>query len=151
MGKQKAWRKKGRKELNAITLINPDAAGIDIGSEENWVAIPADRTEEPIKRFGAFSCDIEAMATWLKECKVRTVAMESTGVYWIPVYDVLESKGFEVILVNARDIKNVPGRKSDIKDCQWIQQLHTYGLLRGSFRPKEQICQIRACKKRLRK
>jgi transposase len=144
MGKQKAWRKKGRSALNAMTLINPDAAGIDIGSEENWVAIPADRTEEPIKKFGAFSCDIEAMAAWLKGCKITTVAMESTGVYWIPVYDVLENKGFEVLLVNARDIRNVPGRKSDIKDCQWIQQLHSFGLLRGSFRPKEQICQIRA-------
>jgi transposase len=144
MGKQKAWRRRGLKNLNTMMLINSDAAGIDIGSEENWVAVAADRTEEAVKKFGTFTCDIEAMAAWLTECKITTVAMESTGVYWIPVYDVLESKGFEVLLVNARDVKNVPGRKSDIKDCQWIQRLHSYGLLRGSFRPKEQICQIRA-------
>lgn len=145
MGKPKAWREKGRKNLmNKMALLNPAAAGIDIGSEENWVAVGEDRAEEPIRRFGAFTIDINEMADWLKHCGITTVAMESTGVYWIPVYDVLERKGFEVLLVNARDIKNVPGRKTDIKDCQWIQQLHTYGLLRGSFRPGDTICQMRA-------
>ena len=147
MGKPKAWRRAGRKALSKLITINPNAAGIDIGSEEHWVAVSGERVgpeEECFKRFGAFTCDINALADWLIEKKVTTVAMESTGVYWIPVYEILESKGFEVLLVNARDIKNVPGRKSDIEDCQWIQQLHTFGLLRGSFRPVEQICQVRA-------
>lgn len=144
MGKPKAWRQRGRAKLNRMITINPDAAGIDIGSTENWVAVPEDRSEEPVRKFGCFTADLVALAEWLKECRVTTVAMESTGVYWIPIFEILESRGFGVILVNARDVRNVPGRKSDIEDCQWIQQLHSYGLLRGSFRPEEHICQIRA-------
>jgi transposase len=126
-----------------MTVINPDAAGIDIGSEENWVAVPADRDGPLIRSFGCFTSDISSMADWLEECGITTVAMESTGVYWIPVFQFLERRKFEVILVNARDIKNVPGRKTDQKDCQWIQQLHMYGLLRASFRPDAQTCHLR--------
>lgn len=144
MGKQKAWRR-GRNPLKSksISVVNIDAAGIDIGSEENWVAVPSDRDRESIRRFGCFTAEISAMADWLQECGITSVAMESTGVYWIPVFQFLEDRGFEVILVNARDIKNVPGRKTDQKDCQWIQQLHMYGLLRGSFRPESQVCHLR--------
>jgi len=125
-------------------MINKDAAGIDIGSGEHWVAVPEDRDEEPVRCFGCFTADLQAMARWLKECGVTTVAMESTGVYWIPCYQILEEHGFEVKLVNARHVKNVPGRKSDVSDCQWLQRLHTYGLLSGSFRPDDQICVLRS-------
>jgi len=125
-------------------MINKDAAGIDIGSGEHWVAVPEDRDEEPVRCFGCFTADLQAMARWLKECGVTTVAMESTGVYWIPCYQILEEHGFEVRLVNARHVKNVPGRKSDVSDCQWLQRLHTYGLLSGSFRPDDQICVLRS-------
>lgn len=125
-------------------MINKDAAGIDIGSGEHWVAVPEDRDEEPVRCFGCFTADLHAMARWLKECGVTTVAMESTGVYWIPCYQILEEHGFEVKLVNARHVKNVPGRKSDVSDCQWLQRLHTYGLLSGSFRPDDQICVLRS-------
>jgi transposase len=144
MGKPKAWRR-GRNPLKSksISVVNINSAGIDIGSEENWVAVPNDRDTESVRRFGCFTSDIASMADWLKECGITSVAMESTGVYWIPVFQFLEEKGFDVVLVNARDIKNVPGRKTDQKDCQWIQQLHMYGLLRGSFRPESQVCHLR--------
>ena len=125
-------------------MINKDAAGIDIGSGEHWVAVPEDRDEEPVRSFGCFTADLHAMARWLKACGITTVAMESTGVYWIPCYQILEEHGFEVKLVNARHVKNVPGRKSDVEDCQWLQRLHTYGLLSGSFRPDDQICVLRS-------
>jgi transposase len=129
---------------SSFPMINKDAAGIDIGSEEHWVAVPEDRDEEPVRSFGCFTADLHAMARWLKKCGVTTVAMESTGVYWIPCYQILEQHGFEVKLVNARHVKNVPGRKSDVSDCQWLQRLHTYGLLSGSFRPDDQICVLRS-------
>lgn len=129
---------------SCFSLINKDAAGIDIGSGEHWVAVPEDRDEEPVRCFGCFTADLQAMARWLKQCGVTTVAMESTGVYWIPCYQILEERGFEVKLVNARHVKNVPGRKSDVSDCQWLQRLHTYGLLSGSFRPDDQICVLRS-------
>jgi transposase len=129
---------------SSFSMINKDAAGIDIGSGEHWVAVPEDRDEEPVRRFGCFTADLQAMARWLKECGVTTVAMESTGVYWIPCYQILEEHGFQVNLVNARHVKNVPGRKSDVSDCQWLQRLHTYGLLSGSFRPDDQICVLRS-------
>ena len=125
-------------------MINKDAAGIDIGSGEHWVAVPEDRDEEPVRSFGCFTADLHAMARWLKACGITTVAMESTGVYWIPCYQILEEHGFEVKLVNARHVKNVPGRKSDVEDCQWLQRLHTYGLLSGSFRPDDQMCVLRS-------
>lgn len=128
---------------NGLSVMHPDAAGIDIGSEVHYVCVPQDRDTQRIKKFGCFTDDIISMANWLKQCKIRTIAMESTGVYWIPVFQILERNGFEVILVNARHVKNVPGRKTDVQDCQWLQQLHSYGLLRGSFRPNDEICILR--------
>lgn len=124
--------------------INQHAAGIDIGSRSHFVAVPEGSDEQPVREFSTFTCDLERLADWLISCGVTTVAMESTGVYWIPVFEILESHGLEVKLVNARHVKNVPGRKSDVLDCQWLQQLHTYGLLRGAFRPTEQVCTLRA-------
>lgn len=136
-----ANKDKGKQNL---AVCNVDAAGIDIGSREHYVCVPMDRDKQNVRKFAAFTGDLKDMIAWLKKCKIKTVAMESTGVYWIPVYQILESSGFEVMLVNARHIKNVPGRKTDVKDCQWIQKLHSFGLLRGSFRPNEQICELRA-------
>jgi transposase len=124
--------------------VNPHAAGLDIGSEEIWVCVPEDRDAEPVRPFGTFTPDLYALADWLATCRIATVAMESTGVYWIPVYEILEARGFQVHLVNARHLKHVPGRKTDVKDCQWIQYLHTCGLLRGSFRPEAEMCAVRA-------
>jgi transposase len=126
-------------------MINPHAAGIDVASEEMWVCVPADRAEPNVRRFGAFTADLEAISDWLTACRITSVAMESTGVYWIPLYQVLEARGFEVCLTNARHLKNVAGRpKTDRLDCQWIQRLHAYGFLKASFRPADAICQIRS-------
>jgi transposase len=127
-----------------IERLNGDAAGIDIGATSHFVAVPADRDEQPVREFPAFTADLERLADWLKQCGIRTVAMESTGVYWIPLFELLESRGFEVLLVNAHHVKNVPGRKTDVLDCQWLQQLHSFGLLRGAFRPEESMCVLRA-------
>ena len=127
-----------------LTITNPNAAGIDIGSASHFVSVPPDRDEECVREFPSFTVDLNAMADWLTACRIDIVAMESTGVYWIPLFELLESRGFKVLLVNARHIKNVSGRKSDVLDCQWIQQLMTYGLLNGSFRPTEQICVLRS-------
>ena len=124
--------------------INQRAAGIDIGSKSHFVAVPEGLDENPVREFSAFTCDLEKLADWLISLRITTVAMESTGVYWIPVFEILESRGLEVRLVNARHVRNVPGRKSDVLDCQWLQQLHTYGLLRGAFRPADQVCALRA-------
>ncbi|QLE45691.1 IS110 family transposase (plasmid) [Nostoc sp. C052] len=124
--------------------MNQNAAGIDLGGGEHWVCVPADRTDKNVRRFGCFTPDLIAMADWLIECRVDTVAMEATGVYWIPVFQILEAKGFEVKLVNAHHVKTVPGRKTDVLDCQWLQKLHTYGLLSGSFRPQDQVCVLRS-------
>jgi transposase len=132
-----------KKERGDLKQINFDAAGIDIGSEFHYVAVPEDRTDESIRKFGCYTADIEGMAKWLKECGIKTVAMESTGVYWIPVFQILEANGFEVLLVNARHIKNVSGRKTDVVDSRWIQQLHTYGLLQGSYQPEPVIRKLR--------
>lgn len=123
--------------------VNPHAAGIDIGAKEHWVCVPPDSTQINVRPFGTCTADLNAVADWLQECGVTTVAMESTGVYWIPVFQILEARGLAVILVNARQIKNVAGRKTDVKDCQWIQRLHTYGLLQASFRPKDAYCTLR--------
>lgn len=131
-------------QATAPTCLNPHAAGLDIGSEEIWACVPADRDPQPVRRFGTFTPDLYALADWLAACHIETVAMESTGVYWIPVYEILEARGFQAHLVNAHHLKHVPGHKSDVKDCQWIQQLHTYGLLRGSFRPDAELCALRA-------
>jgi len=135
-----------RKEAHKSPLesINLNAAGIDIGSRSHFVAVPPDRDPQPVQEFPAFTADLERLADWLEHCGITTVAMESTGVYWIPLFELLESRGFDVKLVNSHHIKNVPGRKTDVVDCQWIQQLHTFGLLSGSFRPDDEICVLRA-------
>lgn len=128
----------------AITITHPNAAGIDIGNASHFVAVPPDRDDEPVREFPSFTTDLNALADWLKACGVDTVAMESTGVYWIPLFELLESRGFTVFLVNARYVKNVSGRKSDVLDCQWLQQLMSYGLLQGAFRPTDEVCVLRA-------
>ena len=129
---------------SAISLTHPNAAGIDIGSAAHFVAVPPDRDDEPVREFASFTTDLHRLADWLDACNVDTVAMESTGVYWIPLYELLESRGFTVLLVNARHVKNVSGRKSDVLDCQWLQQLMSFGLLHGAFRPAEQVCVLRS-------
>lgn len=134
--------KKGKTQ--ALTITHANAAGIDIGSASHYVAVPPDRDEEAVREFPSFTADLEALADWLVSCGVDTIAMESTGVYWIPLFELLESRGFTVLLVNARHVKNVSGRKSDVLDCQWLQQLMTYGLLKGAFRPSEAVCVLRA-------
>jgi len=128
----------------SLPSINPHAAGLDIGSEEIWACVPEDRDAQPVRPFGTFTPDLYALADWLATCRIETVAMESTGVYWIPIYEILEARGFRVCLVNAHHVKHVPGRKSDVKDCQWIQHLHTCGLLSASFRPEAEMCALRA-------
>jgi transposase len=126
-----------------LEVAHPKAAGIDVGSQEQWVAIPPGLDEHPVRSFLSFTEDLRAMAEWLKSRGITTVAMQSTGVYWIPLYDMLEQHGIEVYLVNARDTKNLPGRKTDIQECQWLLQLHVYGLLRNSFRPAEEVLRLR--------
>jgi transposase len=131
----------------ALGMTYPDACGIDIGSTSHFVAVPADRVEpqQPcVREFPAFTADLHRLLQWLRECRISAVAMESTGVYWIPLYEMLEAAGFEVHLVNARHVRSVPGRKSDVLDCQWLQQLMSYGLLRGAFRPSGEVCALRA-------
>jgi transposase len=132
------------KSRAALTVTHPNAAGIDIGAASHFVAVPPDRDDEPVREFPSFTVDLNAIADWLKACGVDTVAMESTGVYWIPLFELLESRGFTVLLVNARHVKNVSGRKSDVLDCQWLQQLMAYGLLSGAFRPADQVCVLRS-------
>jgi len=138
-------RKKDTKANNAmLPVMRPDAAGIDIGATEIFVAVPVDRAAENVRSFPSFTQDLYALADWLKQCGVKTVAMESTGVYWIPLFQVLEERGFEVCLVNARHVKNVPGRRTDVSDCQWLQFLHSVGLLRASYRPEQEVCAVRS-------
>jgi transposase len=140
------WQQMNRKQRREMTrqlqsedlsleVVHPDAAGIDIGNESHYVAVPPTRESHPIRRFGCTTAELKQMADWLKQCAVRTIVMQSTGMYWIAVYDILEEAGFEVYLVNARETKNLPGRKSDVQESQWLMKLHTYGLLRNSFRP----------------
>ncbi len=112
--------KRKEKQERRSMVLEPDAAGIDIGAEEIYVAVPPDRDEESTRRFSSFTCDLHALADWLGQCRIRSVAMESTGVYWIPLFQILEERGFKVYLVNAHYLKSVPGRKSDVSDCQWI-------------------------------
>jgi transposase len=138
MEKSVAVRKRG------FTVEYPNAAGIDVGSASHYVAVAPERCEQSVREFHSFTEDLEALAQWLGECGVDTVVMESTGVYWIPVYELLEARGFKVYLVNARHVKNVSGKKSDVLDCQWLQQLMTFGLLRGAFRPTGEVCALRA-------
>ena len=130
-------------KTDGLEAINLNAAGIDVGGGFLYVAVPQGRDTECIREFGSFTEDLQSLVAWLKQCQIDTVAMESTGVYWIPLYEILESAGIEVLLVNARQIKNVSGRKTDVEDCQWIQRLHTCGLLQGAFRPDAKICELR--------
>src|SRR5512144_2956683 len=130
-----------------LPLINPHAAGIDVGSVEHWVCVPEDSVPEGqanVRPFRGFTADLERLVEWLQACGIKTVALESTGVYWIALVQKLEAAKIQVVLANARHLKNVPGRKTDVKDCQWIQQLHSYGLLTGSFRPAQDICCVRS-------
>jgi hypothetical protein len=129
-----------------LPVLHPHSAGIDVGATQHFVCVPADAVgadESPVRSFGAFTGQLNQVVEWLRACQVQTVAMESTGVYWIPLFQKLEAAGLEVVLVNARHLKQVPGRKTDLKDCQWIQRLHSYGLLNGSFRPGDAICRLR--------
>ena len=137
-------RGKSGAEPAGLSQLNLNAAGIDVGAGSHFVAVPADRTEQPVQEFEAFTADLYRLADWLSECGVETVVMESTGVNWIPLFGVLEERGLEVMLVDPRRIKNVPGRKTDARDCQWLQQLHTYGLLSGAFRPEADIRRLRS-------
>jgi len=132
------------KEKAGLPVVHPNAAGVDVGSQFHVVAVAADRTDEPVRTFSSFTHDLHRMADWLAAMGVTSVAMESTGVYWIPLFEILEARGFEVILANAREAKAVPGRKTDINDAQWLQRLHQYGLLRASFRPASDIAALRA-------
>ena len=140
-------RRKLQRQLNAeepeLEVVHRDAAGIDVGNQSHFVAIPPDRDPEPVREFGSWTADLLKMASWLKERGIRTAVMQSTGVYWIAVLEVLEREGLEVYLVNARGTKNLPGRKSDVQECEWLRKLHTYGLLRNSFRPPEEIRAVR--------
>jgi transposase len=136
--------KKTTADQQGLKLVNPSAAAIDIGSTMHMAAVNPDRSEQPIRAFGTFTQDLHKLAEWFQSCGVTSVVMESTGVYWIPAFEILEQRGFEVILVNARYAKNVPGRKTDVSDAGWLRQLHSYGLLRGSFRPEAQIATLRA-------
>src|SRR5215211_9271722 len=135
---------KRRREQRSMLPVHPDAAAIDIGATVHVAAVGPARDSEPVRSFGTFTGDLHRLADWFAQCGVRTVAMESTGVYWIPAYEILEQRGFEVVLVNARDAKHVPGRKTDVSDAQWLRRLHSFGLLRASFRPKGQIAELRA-------
>jgi transposase len=137
-GKQKGSAQK-RVDWKALEIVHPNAAGIDVGGSEHWVAIGPDRDPEPVRRFGCFTADVREMGRWLVEKGVRSVAMQSTGVYWMPVFEVLEQQGLEVYLVNAQHTKNVPGRKSDVQECQWLLKLHAFGLLNNSFQPTDEI------------
>jgi transposase len=125
-------------------VLQPNAAGIDIGATEIYIAVPEDRCAETVRHFGTFTEELHQAAQWMKDCNIESIAMKSTGVYWIPVFQILDSYGFDVILVNARHVKNVSGRKTDVQDCQWLQYLHSVGLLRGSFRPGQDICAVRS-------
>lgn len=133
-----------RTTVATMPIIEPHAAGIDIGATEVFVAVPSDRDPKPIQCFPTFTVDLQRLADWLEQCGIQTVAMESTGVYWIPLFQILEARKLRVNLVNAHHVRNVPGRKTDVSDCQWIQHLHSVGLLRGSFRPDDEICAIRS-------
>jgi hypothetical protein len=143
--------RKQRKELarqlrsanSSLEIVNPRAAGIDVGNGAHYVAVRPDRDSEPVRRFECFTADLHRLADWLEACEVKTVAMQSTGVYWIPLYEILEERGLEVYLVNARHTKNLPGRKSDVQESQWLLKLHTHGLLNNSFQPTAEIRVVR--------
>ena len=143
-GRSHNQRYGGRACAAPLAQMHLNAAGIDVGAEFHWVAVPCDRDEQPVQRFGAFTADLYALAEWLRQCQIETVVMESTGVYGIALFEVLEERGCEVKLVDAHDARHVPGRKTDVQDCQWLQELHTYGLLYAAFRPDDQVCVLRS-------
>jgi transposase len=140
----KPKRRKHRKLDRSLPELRPNAGGIDVGATEIFVAVPADRDADSVRSFPTFTENLYEVADWLQQCRVDTVAMESTGVYWIPLFQILEARGIEVHLVNAQHVRHVPGRKSDVLDCQWLQYLHTVGLLKASFRPEQAVCEIRS-------
>ncbi len=144
MGRKDNEMPRKRARVVSLPVVEPNAAGVDIGATQVFVAVPAECDPDPVRCFNTFTVDLEKLADWLQQCHIRTVAMESTGVYWIPLFQILEKRRIEVRLVNAHHVKNVPGRKTDVEDCQWIQHLHACGLLRGSFRPVDEICAIRS-------
>lgn len=141
MSRKRTSKRSGKAEF--LPVLKPNAAGVDIGATEIYVAVPADRDAEPVRCFPTFTEDLHRLADWLLHCRIESIAMESTGVYWIPLFQILEARGLEVCLVNARYFQNVPGRKTDVSDCQWLQYLHSVGLLRGSFRPTQDVCTLR--------
>jgi len=142
--RKRTGKSEQRRSVSLLERIQPDAAGVDCGQKSHFVAVPPERDPEPVREFRTYTTDLQRLAQWLAQCGVKTVAMESTGVYWIPLSEILEQHGFEVVLVNARDVHNVRGRKSDVKDCEWLQQLHSVGLLRASFRPAGAIVPLRS-------
>ena len=141
--RKRTGKSERRVSSSLFERIQPDAAGIDCGQKSHFVAVPPERDSEPVREFRTFTAELHRLADWLTQCGVKTVAMESTGVYWIPLYEILEQRGFEVVLVNARDVHNVRGRKSDVKDCEWIAQLLQHGLLRASFIPPQPTRELR--------
>ena len=143
----KGHRQRSKETRSELTITNPDAAGIDVGARTHYVAVPVGRAEVSVRSFGSYTAQLDELMKWLKDCAITTVAMESTGVYWVSLYQKLEEAGFEVLLVDAHQAKHVPGRKSDVQDCQWLQQLHSYGLLRAAFRPEDSICRLRTFKR----
>ena len=143
MMEQEMGTSKSKAVRSKLEVMHPDAAGIDVGGSVHYVAVGNHAAPETVRKFGCYTVELNAMADWLQQCGVKIVAMESTGVYWIPLYELLERRGFEVMLVDARHVKGVHGRKSDVLDCQWLQQLLSYGLLRAAFRPHEQFCALR--------
>ena len=131
--------------FEGLSVFNLNAAGIDIGSETHYVSVPEDRDEKPVRTFGCFTPNLQEMAVWLKSCGITSVVMESTGVYWVAAYEILQAAGLEVLLVDARHAKNVPGRKTGVWDCKWLRKLHTFGLLRGCFLPPAEATALRTC------
>ncbi len=140
---RKEWARRLQSEDPGLEVVHPHAAGIDVGNSAHYVAVRPERDLQPVRRFECFTADLRRLADWLRSCGVKTVAMQSTGVYWIPLYEILEERGFEVYLVNARHTRNLPGRKSDVQESQWLLKLHTYGLLNNSFQPPAEIRALR--------
>src|ERR1700682_111439 len=140
---RKEWTRRLQSEDPGLQIVHPHAAGIDVGNGMHYAAVRPDRDPQPVRRFECFTADLLRLADWLQRCGVKTVAMQSTGVYWIPLYEILEERGIQVYLVNARHTKNLPGRKSDVQESQWLLKLHTYGLLNNSFQPPAEIRVVR--------
>jgi transposase len=140
---RKEWARWLQSDNPGLEVVHPQAAGIDVGNSMHYVAVRPDRDPQPVRRFECFTADLHCLADWLQRCEVKTVAMQSTGVYWIPLYEILEERGIQVYLVNARHTKNLPGRKSDVQESQWLLKLHTYGLLNNSFQPPSEIRVLR--------